>query len=1408
MTISVKSKRYRQKKYKEKNAPYEVIHLVSSDSPDASPKCKKLSSSTLSEENIKSNNTADASSCDPKICNSKNDANRLCNSDSQHAYEIDDGDKGKNDCDSHVLPDASPINDPDVTKAYNEICLVLFDLLVALKSNNKMKNFVTLILLLAKGTLPINNISFSLVLEVAQFLNLETTTLMRYSPQTLAFWKFLYRLVGGTLIRALSGPKNLWQIIKQEATRGLYSPEKSAINFAVPSEKILSKTEGNIPPEVQPGLIESTLDMAERDARERNLEYTLSFDGKLVGPGVSKEINGDVNLWGVEGRVSLMQRLQRLEHNITTMKKLLEDLDASNRCTRITQLEKCLVLISKCARKLRQLMHAQHMMKQRIERISERNTTGKSYKWSLSRINVTLYLCTNGLKRCLLLNGDIARCISTLRFTSQFVPASQHVEIQNQSNVFRLLPPEKAQESTDLNQNPQFIKQGTDLWLEKRKLARVTGSTLHNAIGLRSLKEQKIHHYTQVKGRKKPQMDENAEKALKIRLQHGKVNEIHGLATLVGAILPALRPNCQRLFEVGAYFIHSPIRQHMLEVSPDGVIMCTEGNQCTHQDDENHKKIAVEIKCPFNEDDELNAPHYDVPQYYVAQLLAEMSALDTQELYFISWTHRSTTLNLVRYDEHLFKDMLSVADELYGAETTTVPTRLHPQTKSLRQRVRSFTKTHCKFICEVPSMSGSESLIILPPVPSPYNEPPPIVQEVIKYDEMQTNMEMLSEDGITLLKDVHNLLREPASEIAVFMLNDTHRIFEPHRCNSAPMGYIMKGSSMNNKQLRTLVNTCRNELKARNIPILCENYDGQWAKLCFENEEGFPLTRLGLQKRSWAPVHKANKDKCLKLLHSACALTNGDKDLLAFHMKLSSGEFKFGNVHVAKEWDGSLSVASLGGTLSHEGIVGNAYRIPLKDKENPKERYWLWNYKEEDESGNLVRKKKVIGLQGEEKNLLCLLSAEVRSEIEHEVQSGCDTDDEDYLPDLDEPESELEKVLQSGGIELLTDIVNELQDQNDKWLNFSPSDLFPSVLTNAKALIAACTIADLKVIANNLKYHTNRDWITHKMKKAQMVNSIVSAFGSNEWIKIPDAPSGPPVKKINAPLSLRDLSQTVLKDSTYPLLGLRAQIATALHRNNLRKWNATVRNGTTLLVPNIFDDEPDYIDWDMYSVPEYNNHRQQYEPRVLDVTHIFNNLRTQATKNDLKLFAPHESWCKVADNHPEIISRSIVYDNLDSQNAAFTKRFFGFRVEAQMRENGDEKSADFVRTVRSWYMACDMRGMSAKARITPLLNMYITLVGDHNFDIFPAPQGMHMFGIPVITYEAILQNISHRIMMYSLSKHRTYNQRCVSTLSNESFFSDLTVIDREGLGTPKAANVPRLMSKVCQLNYYKHQPER
>ena len=140
-----------------------------------------------------------------------------------------------------------------------------------------------------------------------------------------------------------------------------------------------------------------------------------------------------------------------------------------------------------------------------------------------------------------------------------------------------------------------------------------------------------------------------------------------------------------------------------------------------------------------------------------------------------------------------------------------------------------------------------------------------------------------------------------------------------------------------------------------------------------------------------------------------------------------------------------------------------------------------------------------------------------------------------------------------------------------------------------------------------------------------------------------------------------------------------------------------------------------------------------------------------------------------------------------------------------MHENNFTDTANFIRLVRNWHDACNHRGLSADMRVLYLTEMHEFLTKGINFDAVPFQYpGRYIKGITWQTYEALLQMISTRIQLYTFAQDGTYNTRSVSTLSNESFFSDLVRYDKESHGYPKGTNVGRVFGRVVLINHFKH----
>ena len=253
------------------------------------------------------------------------------------------------------------------------------------------------------------------------------------------------------------------------------------------------------------------------------------------------------------------------------------------------------------------------------------------------------------------------------------------------------------------SENHIYCTQYSDLWWKLRGTALITGSTMMKALGFDTLKAEKQHVNVFVKKRPQPEFSDDVKKYINF----GKENEVHAISALVGLILPALKPKCYSLYEVGPQFIHGKTRQNLIEVSADGIIECPNGPTCLNKRAADpHKCIVVEAKCIFSSTDFPKFPSYSLPFRHVPQVLAEMKAYNAQQLWLVSYTVQSTTLIEVHFDAKLWEKLMNLVENKYGIPKPVVPSRLHVESKTLRPEMVNFISTYSRLVCEVPSFRG------------------------------------------------------------------------------------------------------------------------------------------------------------------------------------------------------------------------------------------------------------------------------------------------------------------------------------------------------------------------------------------------------------------------------------------------------------------------------------------------------------------------------------------------------------------------------------------------------------------------------------------------------------------------------------------------------------------------------
>ena len=224
-----------------------------------------------------------------------------------------------------------------------------------------------------------------------------------------------------------------------------------------------------------------------------------------------------------------------------------------------------------------------------------------------------------------------------------------------------------------------------------------------------------------------------------------------------------------------------------------------------------------------------------------------------------------------------------------------------------------------------------------------------------------------------------------------------------------------------------------------------------------------------------------------------------------------------------------------------------------------------------------------------------------------------------------------------------------------------------------------------------------------------------------------------------------------------------------------------------------------------YSYPGISLQRNQPEYRCIDPGHTLANMHSQISRHGYT-FCKTDAFKRVSESYHSILPKSILEDKLDRQSIRIAKRFFSKDVQEELTKNNDHNEAKFVSLVCNWYEACDERGIDIYVRLRNLEKFYRFMHSKVNWETFPPP-GRYVQGMPVQTYESIMQGISTRMQIFAMSP-TPVNQRSISTLSIESFFSELTNMEFSGLGCPKAVDIPRLISHVTELNNISHELDR
>lgn len=187
------------------------------------------------------------------------------------------------------------------------------------KSAGLEKYYIKFSNLVHSGQFDFANIAFLLFCDVVQFLSLESTTRMRYDiPATRKIWYLSHLLFKVRLQRFMTGYKNMGSVKSGKEEPGYYAPSETRINFAVPNDMTkLMPSDVQVPEVNGPGKFNEMINALS----DNNCTYILTFDGKKLAPGLTKD-SGDVDLLCHETGPSLQAREEDVKTKLADVSEL------------------------------------------------------------------------------------------------------------------------------------------------------------------------------------------------------------------------------------------------------------------------------------------------------------------------------------------------------------------------------------------------------------------------------------------------------------------------------------------------------------------------------------------------------------------------------------------------------------------------------------------------------------------------------------------------------------------------------------------------------------------------------------------------------------------------------------------------------------------------------------------------------------------------------------------------------------------------------------------------------------------------------------------------------------------------------------------------------------------------------
>ena len=869
--------------------------------------------------------------------------------------------------------------------------------------------------------------------------------------------------------------------------------------------------------------------------------------------------------------------------------------------------------------------------------------------------------------------------------------------------------------------------------------------------------------------------------------------QIHGLGTIAGILMPALLPDCSTLYEVGAYTHDGDNVTNLMVDSPDGLIKLDHkvtGPCCNrHIYAVNSDDMSVELKSPYPQPDKIPV-HYTVPRWYVLQILTHMFMTNMRLNLYGCCGPKSLVAIQCSFDAHLWQKLWSEIKEFLDQRKPVASQWPKHFAREFRDDLDSYIQTHTTLIGEVPIVTTdvNESEFRRSFRFNPYHQPKTQLPRIaFTLDEVRDMIHTNYLQSLKLLKDAYHIVREEASEIIAFVAADSTRVPEPGIPRHIPVAYGLKGHSLPMQMMRPMINDVRDECKAKNINVRCEIYDGQFLNLVRYSSDNSPLTKLTFLQEYYKEVKKWSKVRCLNHLITVVVPNEYPIDystsprVLEMWKKSIEDLNKRRDNRPARPETPMLAPDDITHLLKGSQLGSRISRQVQDDGDDSDDGHS--ENDDEDDPDYIV------------------------NDSDLEVVY----DDSDYSDDSEDLNEELDDIIadsqtdtegpagQTTFLEDLLECLLDLSKGKVDWAEMDVDDLVNKFFKSPEECMKLVH-DELNLIGNLIQTYTGVKVFNISDLKAVKINKLLGNLqtSSRELLTT----SRKQRRQPRTVKTLKQLARIPVMQPIYSKEYLQIVVANTMFETAATNWFNDSPIPTNF---NVDQEDGDFFEHQSHSYPEYSESRQQHEYRCIDPGHTLANMRSQISRYGYE-FCRKEPFVKVSETNHKVLPKSILEDRLDRQSIRIAKRFFSNDVEKELTKNGDNQEAKFVRLVRHWFEACDERGINVYTRVKHLDKFSNFLAEQIEWEEMPPPFG-YIKGMPVPTYEAIMQGITTRLQIFQLS-NMPINQRAISTIGIESFFSELTSMEFSGLGCPKAVDIPRLISHVAELNNIRHDTQR